>query len=139
MAITINEKNRSIVLMGKEFAKAASQFGTPEYADLQAARRDYPNYAIVARTIRRNSDKKTYHGLTYTYNNVMKRHMAGIRRATNGKSAYENYAEVCDEIREFMAEIQKEQEDREYKAYIDKHFEKLGKTIEKSIEKSFKL
>ena len=23
------------------------------------------------------------------YNNVMKRHMAGIRRATNGKSAYE--------------------------------------------------
>ena len=73
------------------------------------------------------------------YNNLMKRHMAGIRRATNGKSAYENYAEDCDEIREFMAEIQQEQEDREYRAYIDKHFEKLGKTIEKSIEKSFKL
>ncbi|MBQ2824415.1 MAG: hypothetical protein IJF18_07545 [Oscillospiraceae bacterium] len=65
MAITINEKNRSIVLMGKEFAKAASQFGTPEYADLQAARRDYPNYKVVVKNNSKSGNRLS--GLTYAF------------------------------------------------------------------------
>lgn len=63
--IRINEKNRTIELMSKKFATAASKYGTIEYMDLQAARRDYPNYKVVVKnTSRTNSSFK---GLTYDY------------------------------------------------------------------------
>ena len=63
--IRINEKNRTIELMSKKFATAASKYGTTEYMDLQAARRDYPNYKVVVKnTSRTNSSFK---GLTYDY------------------------------------------------------------------------
>lgn len=55
------------LMMTRTFAKLSKDIRSEEYQLLQAARRDYPNYEVVARTIRRNSDKKTYHGLTYTY------------------------------------------------------------------------
>lgn len=63
--IRINEKNRTIELMSKKFATAASKYGTAEYMDLQAARRDYPSYKVVVKsTSRTNSGFK---GLTYDY------------------------------------------------------------------------
>ena len=63
--IRINEKNRTIELMSKKFAAAASKYGTAEYMDLQAARRDYPSYKVVVKnTSRTNSGFK---GLTYEY------------------------------------------------------------------------
>ncbi len=75
-AITINAKNRSIELT-KTFAAASSKFGTPEYdqlqqvrkdyAHLQRVRKDYPNYSVIQRQIKRNSNKKTNNGLTYEY------------------------------------------------------------------------
>ena len=55
------------LLMTRTFASLSKDVRSEEYQILQAARRDYPNYEVVARTISRNSDKKTYHGLTYTY------------------------------------------------------------------------
>ena len=55
------------LLMTRTFAKLSMDIRSEEYQLLQTARRDYPNYEVVARTIRRNSDKKTYHGLTYAY------------------------------------------------------------------------
>ena len=45
-SISINNKNRTIEL-SKNFAKAASLFGSEEYNQLQVARRDYPNYRVV--------------------------------------------------------------------------------------------
>ena len=66
-AISINAKNRTIELT-KTFATASAKFGTPEYDQLQQARRDYPNYKVV--TIARKatkSDKPSYKGLTYEY------------------------------------------------------------------------
>ena len=38
-----------------------------EYAHLQRVRKDYPNYSVIQRQIKRNSNKKTYNGLTYEY------------------------------------------------------------------------
>ncbi|MDD6039802.1 MAG: hypothetical protein PUD63_01220 [Clostridia bacterium] len=66
-AITINAKNRTIELT-KTFATASSKFGTPEYDQLQLARKDYPNYKVVtiARKAPKN-DKPTFKGLTYEY------------------------------------------------------------------------
>lgn len=66
-AITINAKNRTIELT-KTFATASSKYGTDEYNELQAVRKDYPNYKVV--TIARKApktDKPTFKGLTYEY------------------------------------------------------------------------
>ena len=64
--LTINHANRTII-MDRTFAKFAANTMTEEYAHLQTVRRDYPNYQVVQRHIRTNSNKKTYKGLTYEY------------------------------------------------------------------------
>ncbi len=62
--ITINAKAHTIE-MSKKYAELASRFGTPEYDDLQKARRDYPNYRIVTKSVK--SGKCAYSGLTYEF------------------------------------------------------------------------
>ena len=62
--IIINTKAHTIE-MSKKYAELASRFGTPEYDDLQKARRDYPNYRIVTKSVK--SGKCAYSGLTYKF------------------------------------------------------------------------
>ena len=62
--IRINDKNRTIEIT-KKFATAAKRFGTPEYDDLQAVRRDYPRYRIEIKTASKKAD--CFKGLTYDY------------------------------------------------------------------------
>ena len=62
--ITINSKKHTIE-MSKAFSKQASIFGTPEYADLQAVRHDYPNYRIVVKAPSKKNDP--FKGLTLAY------------------------------------------------------------------------
>lgn len=69
--LKINHTNRTLV-MDRTFAKYASDTRSEEYAHLQQIRRDYPDYMVVERQIRRNNEKKTYAGLTYEY---MKRYI----------------------------------------------------------------
>lgn len=64
--MTINSKTHAIE-MSKKFAKAASKYGTDEYRDLQAARRDYPDYKIVTISRKPAVKKDIYKGLTYDY------------------------------------------------------------------------
>ena len=64
--ITINSKKRTIEVT-KSFAKAASMYGTAEYKDLQEVRKDYPAYTVMRKTIRKNTNKESYKGLTYEY------------------------------------------------------------------------
>ena len=51
----INEKRVSIELTTAEM-KEARKFGTKEYRDLQEARRDYPNFAVVEKKSKNKSD-----------------------------------------------------------------------------------
>ena len=44
--IRINETKRTIEVT-KAFYKEASKYGTEQYNDLQAVRRDYPNFKVV--------------------------------------------------------------------------------------------
>ena len=53
--MTINEKKMSIELTNAEM-KEARKFGTKEYRDLQEARRDYPNFAVVEKKSKNKSD-----------------------------------------------------------------------------------
>ena len=62
--IIINSTARTIEI-NKTFTKAASKFGSPEYQQLQEARRDYPNYRVI--TVAQKAAKPEFKGLTYDY------------------------------------------------------------------------
>lgn len=64
--LKINRNNNTIV-MDRAFAKASEIVGSAEYNMLQTARRDYPTFTVVQRTIKRNPNKECYKGLTYEY------------------------------------------------------------------------
>ena len=63
MTLTINRRNHTIEMPTKKYATAASKFGTVEYNEVQAARRDYPNYNVVTRKAPKRADNLK--GLTY--------------------------------------------------------------------------
>ena len=65
-ALMINfEKNQ--IVMTRQFAKKCTDTRSPEYAHLQSVRRDYHEYEVITRQIKKNSSKKAYKGLTYDY------------------------------------------------------------------------
>ena len=64
--IRVNHEERKIE-MNKEFERRSQNPRSEEYATLQMVRRDYPHYEVGLRTIKKNNNKKTYNGLTYTY------------------------------------------------------------------------
>ena len=87
--LTINHANHTIV-MDRTFARNANDTRSEEYAHLQAIRRDYPNYTVVQRHIRINSNKNTYAGLTYEYmESYILTHGTEETRMTNFKAYQE--------------------------------------------------
>jgi hypothetical protein len=58
--------------MDREFSIKSSTYGTQEYIHLQNARKDYPEYSVERKVIKKNSQKEAFKGLTYTY---MERYM----------------------------------------------------------------
>jgi hypothetical protein len=64
--LRIDHANAKII-MDREFAIKSAIFGTEEYKHLQQARKDYDGYAVVRKTIRTNSKKESFNGLTYEY------------------------------------------------------------------------
>lgn len=117
--LKINHENKTIV-MDRTFAKFAENTRSDEYAHLQQVRRDYPDYAVTTRTIKRNSEKETYKGLTYEYmeeyilrheseekqlevikefhelRTISKCHKQGLRYPTIKKWFLEKYPEIVD-------------------------------------------
>ena len=61
------------LVMDRTFAKNCAIAGSAEYNLLQSARKDYPNFTVEQRTIKRNANKECYRGLTYEY---MKKYIA---------------------------------------------------------------
>lgn len=64
--LKLNHAKREIV-MDATFARNAENTMSPEYAHLQTVRRDYPDYTVIRRTIKRNANKECYKGLTYEF------------------------------------------------------------------------
>ncbi len=64
--LKVNHADRKII-MDRTFAKYAENTRSEEYAHLQQVRKDYPIYEVTVRTIKKNSNKETYKGLTYDY------------------------------------------------------------------------
>ena len=86
--ITINEKNRTIELESKKFATAASRYGTTEYSELQAARRDYPNFKVVVKSTSKSNS--SFKGLTYEF---MERYIK-LRGNEEIQKEFENQKEI---------------------------------------------
>ena len=53
----------SEIVISKSFAKKAYCFGTPEYEMLQTVRRDYPEFKVVLREIKKNTNVDHYKGV----------------------------------------------------------------------------
>lgn len=64
--LVINHEKRTIT-MSRTFAEGAKNVGSQEYAALRNCKRDFPEYEILTRHIKRNSNKECYRGLTYEY------------------------------------------------------------------------
>ena len=58
---------KGLIVMDRTFAKNAENTMSNEYAHLQNVRRDYPTYTVVRHTIKKNTSKETYKGLTYEF------------------------------------------------------------------------
>lgn len=60
--ITIDDNTAQVT---KAFQRQARIFGTKEYETWKAYRQDFPNAQMVTKTIKKNSNKRTYRNLTY--------------------------------------------------------------------------
>ena len=56
-----------IIVLTREFQKLASDVRSDEYATLQRVRKDYPDFSVGTRAIKKNPNKNTYKNLTYSY------------------------------------------------------------------------
>ena len=55
------------IIMDRTFAQKVTDTSSAEYRHLQEVRRDYADYKVVLRKIKKNPNKETYKGLTYDY------------------------------------------------------------------------
>lgn len=61
------DHNKGLIIMDRTFAKLSENTRSEEYAHLQQVRRDYPDYKVVLRQIKKNPNKESYKGLTYEF------------------------------------------------------------------------
>lgn len=60
---TINAAKKEIIIT-KKFEKAANIIGSNEYKELVTLMKDFPNFEIKVKEIKKKANKKTYSGLT---------------------------------------------------------------------------
>lgn len=88
--VRLDHENRQIV-MDRTFAKLSANIRNTEYQMLQDVRRDYPDYQVVTRRIKKNHAKECYKGLTYAYmRDYITRH-SGTR-----SKEYQTFSEMID-------------------------------------------
>ena len=61
------DHTKRLIIMDRTFAKNAEIVGSSEYNQLQLCRKDYPDYKVVRRAIKKNDNQERYNGLTYAY------------------------------------------------------------------------
>lgn len=65
-SIKLNHE-KGLIIMDKTFSKLAENARSEEYSILQSVRKDYPDYIVTKREIKKNSAQEHYKGLTYDY------------------------------------------------------------------------
>ena len=90
--LTLNHEKRTII-MDRTFAKYAENTMSDEYAHLQRVRKDYPNYTVIQRQIKRNPNKKTYNGLTFA---VMKAYIESQSNSEKQLKVFEAVKRIAE-------------------------------------------
>ena len=83
--------SKNLIIMDRTFAKMSEDTNSSEYAKLQSVRKDYPEFKVITRTIKRNPDKNTYKGLTYAY---MERYILNSGNDEEVKEALSEYRKL---------------------------------------------
>lgn len=92
--IIVDAMNGQIVIMSRTFEKKASCPNTSEYSLLQNVRRDYPNFTVVRREIKKPDHAiDRYAGLTYEY---MKWYINNYEDKNNRKDMLETFQKIMD-------------------------------------------
>ena len=58
---------KKTIIMGCAFAKKQANTDSKEYAELLEVHREFPNYKIKTKVVKKREDKESYKGLTYSY------------------------------------------------------------------------
>lgn len=82
---------KQLLVMDRTFAQFATNTRSKEYAHLQQVRRDYPDYTVVERKIKRNPNKECYHGLNYEF---MEEYILTHGDAETVKKNYDEFNEM---------------------------------------------
>ena len=96
-AVRVLRASRTIEIT-KSFDKAASRFGTREYEAMQQVRKDYPDFAIVVKTVRNKADH--FKGLTYDF---MEKYIASHDDAEARMAEFNDLRGTSDEAQAFGA------------------------------------
>ena len=96
----INER-KMVIEISKKFAAAACKFGTQEYNDLQAVRKDYPTYKVVIVTRKTTAKKDNFKGLTYEY---MEKYISGHDDDGKIMDQYKDLRGLSMQAKEALAE-----------------------------------
>lgn len=116
------------IIITKKFEKAANVLGSKEYNALVAVRRDFPDYKIITKTIKKKENKKSYKGLSI---DEMRRFVT--RKGEKDLIAFENALIIAQEKPSKYAAIKKWFLTNYQKDY-DTELENLAVENEQSIE-----
>lgn len=133
--LTVCVPSRTIEV-SKSFNTRASQYGTPEYNDLQNVRRDYPGFEVVVVAARKatKSNKPSFKGLTYDY--MEKYILSHDDEKHSTMTAYMNLRAMTTEAEEACADALSYQEIKTW--FLDKYPEisKFHETRAQLVEKA---
>lgn len=82
---------KSLIIMDRTFAARCQNTNSVEYQHLQNVRRDYPEFKVIQREIKKNPNKETHAGLTYDY---MERYILTHEPKETLKEVYDEYQEL---------------------------------------------
>lgn len=122
---TINAAAKEIIIT-KKFEKAANVIGSNEYKDLVTLMKDFPEFSIKVKEIKKKKGKKTYSGLTIK---EMRRFIES--RSENELILFDKVVEIAKQKKGSYA-ITKKWFLNKYKEDYDKELEalKLGMEID---------
>ena len=94
-SVRINRTTRTIEVT-KSFDKAASRYGSEAYNALQQVRKDYPDFAVVVKTVRTKADH--FKGLTYDF---MEKYIASHENADERMAEFNDLRAKSEDAQAF--------------------------------------
>lgn len=122
-SIKLNHE-KGLIIMDKTFSKLAENARSEEYSILQSVRKDYPDYIVTKREIKKNSAQEHYKGLTYDY----------MRRYISTHEEEDSAEMILDELEEMINISHCHSQSRRYPVIKKWFLEKYAQVLEFGVE-----